>query len=145
MNLRTILVAFLVLGLPVVASAASPAPTVLTPDKIQWMAATSMGPGVEMAVLSGNPMAAGPYAFRLRLQDGTKFGPHYHSDTERVTVISGTLLVGLGDTMNTSQMTALPAGSFCAIPAGVHHYAMAQGITVVQLDGTGPFTMTAVK
>lgn len=145
MNLRSLFAAVLILGLPAIASASAPAPTIVLPSQIQWMPATMMGPGVEVAMLAGNPMQKGPYVVRLRLADGTKLGPHFHGDTERVTVISGTLLVGLGDTMNVSQMTALPAGSYCVIPAGVHHYAMAQGQTVLQLDGNGPMTMTAVK
>lgn len=145
MNLRSLSAAFLILSLPVLASASAPAPTIVTPDQTQWTAAANMGSGVEMAVLFGNPAASGPFVLRLRLQDGTKFPPHYHNDTERVTVISGTLLVGLGDTMNESQMTALPAGSFVSIPVGVHHYAMTRGVTVIQIDGNGPFEMTPVK
>ena len=82
---------------------------------------------------------------RLRMPNGLKIGPHFHGDIERVTVISGTLLVGLGNTMRVSKMMALPAGSFVSIPAGLHHYAMARGTTVIQIHGDGPFSMTAVS
>lgn len=42
-------------------------------------------------------------------------------------------------------MTALPAGSYAAVPAGVAHYAVAKGDTIVQLSGMAPFTMTILK
>jgi quercetin dioxygenase-like cupin family protein len=81
----------------------------------------------------------------LRVPDGGKFGAHYHAYTERVTVISGTMLVGVGDKMNVATMTELPAGSFISIPGGLHHYAMAKGETVIQIGGNGPMSMTPVK
>ena len=40
-----------------------------------------------------------------------------------------------------SIMVALPAGSYCVLPGGVRHYAMAKGPTVVQVSGNGPFAM----
>ncbi|MGH7736584.1 MAG: cupin domain-containing protein [Candidatus Tyrphobacter sp.] len=144
MKHRSFLALCLILSLPALVAAA-PAPTIYTPGSIHWTPAPGMGPGVQMATLFGNPSSSGRYVFRLRLRDGATFGPHFHNDTERVTVISGTLLVGLGDTLNRARMTALPAGSIVSIPAGVHHYAIARGTTVLQLDGSGPFRMTEVR
>jgi quercetin dioxygenase-like cupin family protein len=142
-SLRSAVVVLVALALPAIVSAAN-APTIITPSQVHWAAAPSMGAGVEMARIFGNPADSGPYVFRLRLRDGVKFPPHYHNDTERVTVLSGTLLVGLGDRMDASRMMALPAGSIVSIPAGVHHYAMSRGVTILQLDGMGPFEMKAV-
>jgi len=39
----------------------------------------------------------------------------------------------------------LPAGSFIAVPAGVHHWSVAQGDTIEQVDGEGPLTNIPVK
>lgn len=64
--------------------------------------------------------------------------------TENVNVISGTLLVGLGDTMNVSTMKALPAGGIASIPGGLHHYAKAKGPTIIEISGIGPDTITLV-
>ena len=102
-------------------------------------------PGVQMAVLSGDPSKTGDYTIRLKLPDGTKFPPHTHPMTENVTVLSGTLMVGLGNTMAMAKMTALPAGTFVSIPKGLAHYAMAKGVTVLQLSGEGPEGMTMIK
>ena len=126
-------------------AAASPSPTVVTPDKVTWMAGTGLMSGAQIAVLNGDPTKPGPYTIRLKLPANTTLGPHFHGDTENVTVISGSLWVGLGDSVDQSKLMQLPAGSYASIPQGVHHYAVTKEETVVQLDGNGPFTMTAVK
>ncbi|GAC1463854.1 MAG: hypothetical protein PVSMB1_14100 [Gemmatimonadaceae bacterium] len=61
-----------------------------------------------------------------------------------MTVLQGTLMVGLGDTVNAAKMVALPAGSFASVPKGLHHYAMAKGVTIIQISGMGPESMTMV-
>jgi quercetin dioxygenase-like cupin family protein len=134
----------LFVGLPLMTTANPNVPTIVLPDQVQWSAGTGSLAGAEVAVLAGDPAKPGPFVMRIRVPDGTKFGPHFHGDAEGVTVISGMMLVGVGDKATESEMTALPAGSYASIPAGVHHYAMAKGLTVIQLGGNGPFTMTAV-
>jgi quercetin dioxygenase-like cupin family protein len=117
-------------------------PIIVTPDSVKWMPGTGQIPAtVGVAVLEGDPTKAGPFVVRLNIPDGTKFPVHYHDDTERLTVISGTFMAGIGTSFDASKMVALPAGSYCVLPAGLHHYAMAKGQTVVQLAGTGPFAM----
>lgn len=98
-----------------------------------------------MAVLVGDPSKSGMYVMRLKAPAGTKIPPHVHGDSENVTVISGTLWVGLGKTVDQSQMKPLSAGSFASIPANFPHYAMMKDETVVQIEGMGPETMTPVK
>jgi len=39
----------------------------------------------------------------------------------------------------------LPAGSFVHLPAGTPHYAWAEGETVVQINGMGPFDVTYIN
>ena len=115
--------------------------TVLTPDTIHWMPAPGMT-GVEMAVMAGDPTKAGSlYTLRLKLPDGYKVPVHWHTDTERVTVISGTALFAIGHSIDLSKAVTLPAGSFIVIPANAHHWVVAKGETVLQTTGTGPFAM----
>ena len=117
-------------------------PIIVTPDSVKWMPGTGQIPAtVGVAVLEGDPSKAGPFTMRLNIPDGTKFGVHYHDDTERVTVISGTFMAGVGTTFDATKMMALPAGSYCVLPAGMRHFAMAKGPTVVQVSGNGPFAM----
>ena len=134
----------LLCAVPRAATADPSQPTIVLPDQVHWTPGTGPMAGVEVAVLVGDPTKAGPYTIRLRMPNGAKFAPHFHDDTERVTVISGTIMVGIGNTMVESTMTALPAGSFVSIPAKVPHSALAKGITVIQIGGNGPMTMTAV-
>lgn len=119
---------------------AAAAATIVTPDNIQWGDAPAALPaGAKLAVLSGNPMTAGPFAVRLKLPDGYRIMPHWHPTAETVTVISGSFSAGMGDKFDESQLKALPAGSFVAMPAHHNHYAMAKGATELQVSGIGPF------
>ena len=124
--------------------ATMPSPIIVTPSQITWQADKTLPPGVKMAVLAGDPTKSGWYVVRLNMSDGAKFPPHFHGGPEYVTVIQGTLLVGLGTTMDASKMKALPAGSYIEVPAKLPHYAAARGTTVIQITGSGPMTMTAV-
>jgi quercetin dioxygenase-like cupin family protein len=126
-----------------VASAES-SPTIVTPATVAWTAGTGPFTGVRVAVLEGDPAKAGPYTVRLRIPDGGKFAPHSHADIEHVTVLSGTLLVGLGDKMDPSKMKALEAGSYVVIPSRLHHFAMAKGDTILQIHGIGPSSFDMV-
>jgi quercetin dioxygenase-like cupin family protein len=119
-------------------------PTIVTMNDVKWMPGTGMMKGIDVAVLSGDPMKSGPYVMRLRIPANTNMPPHYHGDTENVTVISGALLVGLGDTVDTSKMKELGPGDFASIPANVHHYAMTKTETIIQIHGVGPASMMAV-
>ncbi len=128
------------------AALAGGGPAVFTPDTVAWKNGTGDLKGMQIAVLSGDPSKAGSqYAMRLKLPDGAKFPPHYHPNAEQVTIISGTMLVGMGDKMDTAKMKALPAGSYAALPAKIHHYAMAKGVTVIELHGIGPSSDVMVK
>src|SRR5690348_5455087 len=118
---------------------AAAGPTVVMADQAKYGPAPKGYPeGATMAVLSGDPTAAGSqYTVRLKLPDGAKIWPHTHGDTENVTVISGTLLVGVGKSFDESKMLSLSAGSYASIPSGTPHFAKATGETVVQINGVG--------
>lgn len=124
-------------------AAVMPSPLIVTPSQIKWTPNSSLPSGVKMATLSGDSTKSGWYVVRFDMPDGTKFPPHFHGGPEYVTVMQGTLLVGLGTTMDVSKMKALPAGSYIEVPAHLPHYAAARGTTVIQISGSGPMTMTA--
>ena len=64
---------------------------------------------------------------------------------EHVTVLQGTFLVGMGDAVDTTKAQRLGAGGFITAPANAHHYAVAKGVTILQVSGEGPFLITYVK
>lgn len=119
-------------------------PTIVMADGATFGVAPKPYPAeTKMAVLSGDPAKAGArYTVRLKIPDGTRLPAHTHGDSEDVTVISGTLLVGVGSKFEAGKMLALTAGSYASIPSGTPHFAMAKGETVVQVNGVGPATMS---
>jgi quercetin dioxygenase-like cupin family protein len=102
-------------------------------------------PGAQAAALYGNPMEAGLFVLRLRFPAGYYVPPHTHPVAEVVTVISGALALGMGETADRAQAQALPAGSLFAMPPGMAHYAYADEETVVQLSTDGPWGLTYVN
>jgi mannose-6-phosphate isomerase-like protein (cupin superfamily) len=116
------------------------AQTAFTPDQVKFGPAPPFLPaGAQVAVLEGDPMAAtGDFTIRLKMPDGYKVAPHTHPHRENVTVISGTLKVGMGDKFDASKMMSFGAGSFAYLDPSVHHYAMASGETVIQIHGMSP-------
>jgi uncharacterized RmlC-like cupin family protein len=132
----------LTMGLFATALAASPTPhNAFTPDTVPYGPAPAfLQPGAQLAVLEGDPTApSGDFTIRLKMPAGYKIAPHWHPNRENVTVISGTLKVGMGDKFDESKMNAFPAGSFAYLDPDMHHYAMASGgEVIVQVHGLSP-------
>jgi hypothetical protein len=106
---------------------------------IKWNPAPPDLPkGAEMAVLHGDPSKKAPFTLRLKMPAGFKIPPHWHSNDEQLTIIAGTLILHMGDTMEAPPIN-ITGGGFHFLPGKMHHAAEAKGETVVQLDGSGPF------
>jgi quercetin dioxygenase-like cupin family protein len=101
--------------------------------------------GSEIAVMQGDPSQTGVYTVRLRFPAGYRLPPHFHPTDENVTVLDGTFLVGMGDSIDLSSVVTLHADGFITAPAQAHHFAVAQGPTIVQVHGEGPFAITYVN
>jgi quercetin dioxygenase-like cupin family protein len=113
---------------------------------IKWGPAPAVFPaGAQMAVMQGDPGGTGLFTVRLRLPNGYKIPPHMHPTDENVTVLSGSFSVGMGKSFEAGKMMKLSAGGFVTAPANEAHYAMARGVTVVQVHAMGPFAMTYVN
>ena len=118
----------------------------VTPLELKWGPAPPVfEKGASMAVVAGDPGKAGPFVVRLKFPAGYKVNPHWHPTDENVTVISGTLALGMGDKFAAAGMKSLPAGGFAVLPAQMHHYAMAKTPAVVQVHAVGPFVLTYVN
>jgi quercetin dioxygenase-like cupin family protein len=98
-----------------------------------------------IAVLEGDPTKEGPFVFRVKLPDGYRVPPHTHPKTERVTVISGTFNIGMGDTFDEKATKVMAAGTYGYWPAGMKHFVWAKGETVLQFHGTGPWSIQYVN
>jgi mannose-6-phosphate isomerase-like protein (cupin superfamily) len=140
MKVPFLAVALSVVALAMFAAQPSLAQNAFTPDQIKYGPAPPfLLPGAQLAVLEGDPMASsGDFTIRLKMPDGYKIAPHTHPHRENVTVLSGTLKVGMGDQFDAAKMMSFGAGSFAYLDPTVHHYAMASGATVIQIHGMSP-------
>jgi hypothetical protein len=119
---------------------------VYTAKEMSWTDAPPVLPrGAKVAVLEGDPSKEGPFVMRLKMPDGYKIAPHTHPKPERVTVISGTFHVGMGERFDPDKGREMPAGAFGTWPAGMKHYVWTKGETVIQLHGVGPWSLTYVN
>lgn len=143
--------AFALLGVSHVQSQESPAARssesefrefrVYSGAKVDWKKGPpSLPAGAEIALLEGDPTKSGPFVFRLKVPDGYTIPPHVHPKAERVTVITGTFNIAMGEKIDKSAGEAMPAGSFGYWPAGMKHFAWVTGETIVQFHGgEGPW------
>lgn len=129
------------LAASVSAAAQQPEMRAIKGDSLQWtdLTVTGFDPGLKLAVVTGDPAVADqPYTIRLKFPDGYKFPAHFHPKAENLTVLSGTFLLGMGQTETRNTTTYAP-GDYLYIPAEHPHYGGVRGETVVQLHGVGPF------
>ena len=119
--------------------AAKPHAVSLDADQLQWGdAPPSLPKGAQVAVLHGDPSKKGPFAIRLKMPAGYKIPPHWHTQDENLTIVSGTFVLHMGDAMDAAAHT-FTAGGFHFLPGKAHHAAEATDETVVQIHGNGPF------
>jgi len=144
----TVRVATLVMGLTFMAGAvfAQSGHVVVPADKVQWGPAPPILPaGAQLAVLEGNPAEKGPIVMRLRFPANYNIPAHWHSMTERITVLTGSFHVGMGDKLDRKASQTLEPGGFVSLPASMHHFAWTSDPTVVQINLEGPFDLFYVN
>lgn len=112
------------------------------PDELKWKdGPASLPKGAKIAILEGDPSKEGSFVFRVKVPDGYKIPPHTHPNPERVTVISGTFHIGMGEKFDASKGEAMPAGTYGTWPAKMKHFVWVKGETVIQFHGEGPWTI----
>ena len=82
---------------------------------------------------------------RLKLLANYEIPAHWHPWIEHVTVISGTLHMGVGDKLDRAKTNPLPAGSLAIIQSNVNHFSWTGEETVVQVHGMGPLVINYVN
>lgn len=120
-------------------------PGFYTSTERPWKDAAALPPGAKIVVLEGDPSKDGPFVMRIRLPDGFHIPPHTHPKTERVTILSGTFHLAMGERLERSAARPLPAGSYGFWPAGMIHTVWAEGETTIQLHGVGPWVINYVN
>jgi quercetin dioxygenase-like cupin family protein len=116
------------------------------PDKLAWKdGPASFEKGSQFVVLEGDPAKEGPFVMRVKLPGGFQIRPHTHPKVERVTILAGTFHLAMGENLNRSHATALKTGSYGYWQPGMVHTAWADGETIVQLHGIGPWIINYVN
>ena len=116
------------------------------PENLTWKdGPASLQAGVKMAVMEGDPSKEGFFTMRLWMPDGFKVLPHFHPRIEHVTIIKGTLNLGMGEKFDQTATRAMPEGTFGFWPPGMRHFAWTKGETILQLHGIGPWVITYVN
>ena len=114
------------------------------PENVKWVDLPAL-PGAKLAVLAGDPAKPGLSAYRVWFPANYQIPAHFHPVAENVTVISGTIYVGMGDKLEMAKGTAYPAASFAVMPANMRHYAWTKEETVIQINIVGPTSTTFVN
>jgi len=95
-----------------------------------------------MAIAKGDPTAPVESTLYLSMPDGYRIPPHFHPSYEHVEIKEGTLLAGMGDEIDAKKTHPLTVGDSATAPAGMHHFSIAKGRTVVAVTFIGPYTIT---
>ncbi|WP_242342317.1 cupin domain-containing protein [Anaeromyxobacter terrae] len=126
-------------------TAGAEAPAFMARDELSWGPAPEVFPaGAQFCVLHGDPGAQGAmFTVRLKASHGYCFAPHSHPHDEHVTILSGSLLLGTGPTLDRTRVRTLEPGSYVFLPREQFHYAWAaDDDTVFQVHAIGPFAIT---
>lgn len=129
-------------GTPQAAMPATAHITVATRD-LKW---TPLFLGLETAVVAGDPAKAGaPFVMRVRARTAAAVPAHWHPMDENVTVLTGTVKIGMGEKYDAKAAPALAAGTYTLVPKNMRHFAWHAAGSVIQIHGTGPFELYFVN
>jgi quercetin dioxygenase-like cupin family protein len=116
---------------------AQDATKVVKADEVPWKN-HPVFPGAHIAILVGDPTKAEVVVQRVKFPPNYRVPPHTHPYAEVVTVLSGTLGSGMGETFEAKGEMLKPGGLF-ALPAKHPHYVWTTTEeAIVQVQFTGP-------
>ncbi len=101
--------------------------------------------GARVAIVAGDPGQPGPFVMRVMVPAGYVVPAHWHPTAENLSIMSGTVAVGMGDKSDPATMTTLDAGGFAVLPAEMRHTFLARTEATFQVHGSGPFAINYVN
>ena len=134
------LASLVTLAFSTIAAGAPLEPILINAKNIKWgPAPPDLPKGAKVAVLFGDPTAAGQFVMRISLPSKYKMPFHWHSQAQRVTVISGTVYIATTETYDKKLAHAVKPGGFVIVPARAQNFAFTKGAAVIEIHGDGPF------
>lgn len=140
--------AFLLVGLAAALSLSPIATQAITArihlqnDEIKWVKGSAALPaGTQLVMLEGSSKKSGLFTMRIKFPAGSVIPPHVHPQDERVTVLSGSILIGYRKTLdkNPSHATRYKTGAYFVTPANTPHFGWTDEEVVLQLTNFGPW------
>jgi quercetin dioxygenase-like cupin family protein len=117
----------------------------VNPAELKWADVPSLPPGAKISLIEGQLDQPGPYTLRLQFPADYQLPAHWHPAIEHVTVLSGAINMGVGDTLDKTKSTALPTGGMTIMPANTNHFLWTAEAATVQVHGVGPTATTYVN
>jgi hypothetical protein len=116
------------------------------PDQIEWKTASEY-PGLQTAVLAGDPSKPGLYVVMTKWLAGNHFShPHFHPHDRFIAVLKGTWWVGSGKKFDTNATVPMPPGTFVThYGEQVHFDGAKDEDAVLLIVGEGPATATPAE
>lgn len=115
----------------------------VTTDQLEWTDVGSMPPGAKMAVLEGDPSQEGPFTVRIKVPANYSVPAHTHPESERATVLEGTIYMAAGEDLDEESAVELGPGSLAVVHEGVPMIGFTRDEPAVfQLNGEGPWGIT---
>src|SRR5947209_18805193 len=91
------------------------------PDDLKWASAPPvLQKRAHIAVLYGDPDKAEPFVFRLKFPAGYEVAAHMHPNDYDLTVLTGTMYLGMGDKLDPARCDGLKAGGYLHLAKGTH-------------------------
>ena len=113
---------------------------VFDPEKLNWQDEAILPKGAKSALVLGDPNKPGVFIAYLKFPPNYQIPPHTHPFAEVITVLSGKLGNGMGETFDAKKGDVLAVGSSFALPANHAHYVWTEDEeTVITLVATGPW------
>jgi quercetin dioxygenase-like cupin family protein len=140
------MIRMLLVSLAAAALAGSAANAQMMPTDLKWgPAPPGLPAGAQVAVLSGDPTKEGMFTIRLKFPAGYSVAPHHHPTPELVTVMEGSMSLGMGDVPDKAKAASLGVGGYIAMAPNMNHYAFTDTGVTVQITSHGPFQIIYVN
>lgn len=107
-------------------------------DALEWRYVPGISKPIEMAVVSGDPAADGPYVVRYRMPSGMKMNPQRFSDERQLTVIKGIFWISGGESFNWKDMDEFKQGAVILKEANKPYFGWARTAVILEERGVGP-------
>jgi len=120
-------------------------PLLLTRQDLDWGLGPDAFPlGVHASIVEGDPDQDEPFTMRFKLPGKYRIEPHWTTREQRLTVLSGSIELALGERFDERKLKTYGEGSYLVIPARARYYLKCDRGSVLELRSQGPWEVNYV-